>query len=101
MRLPPVVIKHPEHLKQSNMERILSLYNAGLLPKSIAGCMLVVSLKHPLRAIYGSDLRAALALLWQATFGVLEDELRYWTWKIFHPGQAAEIRRDAADMRQR
>lgn len=37
------------------------------MPQSIAGWMLVTSLKHPLRAVYGSDLKAAWALLISAT----------------------------------
>ena len=61
-----IQIQHPDWLSRSNPGRVLRLYREGKLPSEIAGWMLVVSLKHPLRAIYGSDLRAALALLWQA-----------------------------------
>lgn len=63
MRNRIINIKHPEHLRYSTPGKTLSLYNAGILPESIAGWMIVTSLKHPLRAIYGSDLKAAWHLL--------------------------------------
>ena len=62
-------IKHPEWLGRCDPSKLLDMHQRGLLPNSIAGPMIVIALKHPLRAVYGSDLRAALALLWQATVG--------------------------------
>ena len=59
-------IRHPDWLKVSKPETSIGLFNRGLLPQSIAGWMIVTGLKHPLRAVYVSDLRAAMALLWQA-----------------------------------
>lgn len=59
-----IKIKHPEWLSHSTPGKSIEMFNRGLYPDSIAGWMLVVSLKHPLRAIYGSNFRAALALLW-------------------------------------
>jgi hypothetical protein len=61
-----VKIKHPDWLAYSTPQKSIDLFNRGVLPPSIAGWMIVTGCKHPLRAVYGSDLRAALALLWQA-----------------------------------
>lgn len=72
-------IKHPEWLKVSKPQDSIDLFNRGLLPESIARWMLVTGLRHPLRAIYGSNFRAAMALLWLA----LTDKPRMWwiCWK--------------------
>ena len=74
-------IKHPEWLKHSTCDRTLNLVRNGKCPESIAGWMLVVSLKHPLRAVYGSDLKAAWALLktaiWDVIYGRYTN-LLYW-----------------------
>lgn len=61
-----VQIKHPEWLKYSSPGKTLQMFHEGKLPKSIAGWMIVVSLKQPLRAVYGSDLRAASCLFLDA-----------------------------------
>jgi len=78
-----IKIKHPDWLKVSTPGKAIECFNKGLYPDSIAGWMLVVSLKHPLRAIYGSDLRAALALLWLSLWGPFKlhvvDRIRYWS----------------------
>ena len=64
-------IKHPEWLPHCNIERTFRLVREGKCPEVIAGWMLVVALKHPLRCVYGSDLRAAWALLAQAIWDQL------------------------------
>ena len=63
-----VSIKHPEYLGYSDKSIATSfrLFRQGNLPPELVGWILVVSLKQGLRAIYGSDLRAAWALLWGA-----------------------------------
>ena len=83
-----VKIQHPEWLSVSKPESSITLFKRGLLPSNIAGWMIVVGLKHPLRAVYGSDLRAALALLWQA----LTQDFHYkWlAWKYRHDGKRVE-----------
>jgi hypothetical protein len=83
-------IQHPDWLRFSGPEKALELYLTGKLPKSIAGWMIVVGLKHHLRAVYGSDLRAALALLWDALYGPLEQ--RWYT--LTHRKRLDELRRD-------
>jgi hypothetical protein len=59
-------VRHPDWLKVSRPQSCIDLFNRGLLPDNIAVWMIVTGLKHPLRAVYGSDLRAALVLLWEA-----------------------------------
>ena len=75
-----IKIKHPEWLIYSD-RRTLGLYLEGRIPESIAGWMLVVSLRHPLRAIYGSDLRAAWALLIMALKNKLDSIIFTLHWK--------------------
>ena len=84
-------IAHPDWLRISDPGKTLLLYQKGILPDAIAAWMIVVSLKHPLRAVYGSDLRAALALLWQATWCKVRDEIRYRIWCRLHPKEVAEM----------
>lgn len=76
-----VRIKHPEHLKYSDPGKTLRMYHEDKLPDIIAGWMIVVSLKHPLRAIYGSDFKAGWALLTDAVIGKIKWQmlsLRSW-----------------------
>ena len=75
-------IKHPEWLKFCAIERTYKLYREGNLPASIEGFMLVTPLKHALRCIYGSDLRAALALLRQALWGHAKRPYAYANWLL-------------------
>lgn len=77
-----IKIKHPAWLKVSTPGKSIALYNQGLLPGTIAGWMITVGCKHPLRAIYGSDLRAAWALLKQATVERWWFEIchHWWVW---------------------
>jgi len=61
-------IQHPDWIKEdflpgSNIENTLRLYRQGKLPESIAGQMIAVAAKRPLRAVYGSNLRAGWALI--------------------------------------
>ena len=80
-----IPIRHPEWLEYSKPGKTLELYRAGKLPKSIDGWMLVVSLKHPLRAIYGSDLAAAWALMRQAVRNIFDarvSEPAYRVWRF-------------------
>lgn len=71
-------IKHPDWLTHSTPQKSIDLYLKHLLPQNIAGWMIVVGCLHPLRAVYGSDLRAAWALLVWAIQGKFED----WWWNI-------------------
>jgi hypothetical protein len=59
-------IKRPEYLAPERMQEIYALYREGTLPEFMAGWMLTTSLKHELRAIYGSDFRAACSLLYDS-----------------------------------
>ena len=69
-----IKIKHPEWLEYSKPQSSIDLFRKGFLPGNIAGWMIVVGLKHPLRAVYGSDLRAALALLWWVIWEPIKDK---------------------------
>lgn len=73
-----IEIKHPEWLKVSSPQKAIDLFNCGRLPRAIDGWMIVVGLKHPLRAVYGTDVRAAWALLLSAIVGKFSD----WWWNI-------------------
>ncbi len=75
-------IKNPEWLKHSTPGKTIALFNNKGMPPSIAGWMIVVSLRHPLRAVYGSDLRAALALLWWAVSDKTIGRFRLWIWGL-------------------
>jgi len=57
-----IPIKHPEWLQYSRVAETFAL-RKKIGPLPCDGWMLVVSMKHPLRAIYGSDLKAAWALM--------------------------------------
>ena len=70
-------IKHPEWLHHCSIERTFRLVKEGHCPECIAGWMLVVGLKHPLRAVYGSDLSAALHLLFQAVWNIVKKPYNY------------------------
>jgi hypothetical protein len=61
-----VKIQHPEWLSSSKPQDSIRLYLEGKMPATIAGWCIVVGLKHPLCAVYGSDFKAARALLYQA-----------------------------------
>jgi hypothetical protein len=84
-------IKHPEWLVVSNPQKSIDLFNRGILPNKIAGWCIVVGCKHPLRCVYGSDLRVALALLWQATYGKIEQAVSWRIWTILHPKELEEL----------
>ena len=94
-----ITIKRPKWLHRSSPGKTLDLYRQGKLPECIAGWMILVSLKQPLRAVYGSDLRAALALLWQATGERVLEGISNWIWcNVTHRAEAEELRKDAADL---
>ena len=78
-----IPIEHPEWLEHSSPEKTIALIRKGMVPNSIGGWMLVVSLKHPLRAVYGSDMKAAFALLWLAIRGKWDNAigLHIWLWR--------------------
>lgn len=77
-----VKIRHPEWLNVSHPQKHIDLFKKGVYPESMAGWFIVVGLKHPLRAVYGSDMRAALALLWQAIRAKTIEPIRFWWWRI-------------------
>jgi hypothetical protein len=59
-------IRRPDWLKEADPASGFRAWQKGICPKSIAGWMIVVPIRHTLRCIYGNDLLAALALLWWA-----------------------------------
>lgn len=95
-------IKYPDRLldpwlQTSDPSYTLKLYRQKKLPPAIAGFMIVTSIKYALRAVYGSDLKAAFILLlealtdlvarrtlssrillWCAVRGFMRDEDDYW-----------------------
>ena len=70
-----------DHLKESKerIERLLAFLLEGGVPRSIEVAMVVTPLRLALRAVYGSDMRAALALLANA----IMDWLRTKFWLYF------------------
>jgi hypothetical protein len=78
-------IKRPEWLSHSTPQKSIDLYVQRLLPQTIAGWMIVVGCKHPLRAVYGSDLRAAWALLLDALWDRVENCWWWMRFKFFPP----------------
>lgn len=91
---PKLKIQHPDWLKVSNPQQSIDLYQRGILPEAIAGWMIVTALKHPLRAVYGSDFEAAIGLLKEATWGKARDEIYYRWWKWLHPDEVEEIEKE-------
>lgn len=87
-----IKIKHPDWLQASDPGKTVMLFQQGKLPDSIAGWMLVVSLRHPLRAIYGGDVRAALALLGMALYSKWDNAtgLRIFPWRATRLFQRSE-----------
>lgn len=67
-------IKRPDWFSHWHPESTFRLYKEGKLPEAIAGQMLVIALKHGLRCVYGSDLKAAWSLLFMAVYSWCE----YW-----------------------
>lgn len=63
-----VPIKHPDWVLDAagSLTRSMSLYAKRQIPGCIEAPLVVVPVKRILRGVYGSDLRAALALLWMA-----------------------------------
>src|SRR5579864_551517 len=61
-------VAHPDWILDacSSLSKTAALYSKRIIPGSIEVPMIVVPVKRILRGVYGSDLRAALALLWQA-----------------------------------
>lgn len=89
-----VQIKHRDWLKFSNVEKTFKLQRENRIPSSIEGWMLVVAIKHPLRAIYGSDLSAAWALLCQALWNKLTEPYEYFNWLLHRKRWEAEYERE-------
>lgn len=90
MRTNPV-IRNPQHLAytQEHVARSLDLFLNGKIPRNIAGWMVTTPLKHGLRAVYGSDLRAARILLWDAICARIN---AYW-FRITYPWKKKEYER--------
>jgi hypothetical protein len=75
-------MKHREWVKFVNIEDVVRLSKANKIPQSIEGFMLQTSCKHLLRCIYGSNLRAALALLGEALWGKIRWPYAYLNWLL-------------------
>jgi hypothetical protein len=77
-----IPIRHREWLPHCNIVKVFSMARDDKLPLAIEGWMLVTALKHPLRCVYGSDLKAALALLRQALWTKIKYpyDLAYYLW---------------------
>jgi|SRR5580692_10446266 hypothetical protein len=78
-----IEVKRPDWIAHSTPQRSIDLFNSNLLPRQIAGWMIVVGLRHPLRSVYGTDLRAAFALLLWALWDKLENiwwAIRFEVW---------------------
>lgn len=81
-----IKIKHPDRLAPAfkAMKGSIELQERGLIPESIQGWMFVVPCRHLLRAIYGSDLKAAWALMKQAVAGLLKGIYHYQLHPLWH-----------------
>lgn len=78
-------IAHPEGLKYSHPQDAIRMFLNKQMPQCIAAWSIVVGCKQPLRCIYGSDLRAAWALLIDALKDkaddlIAESRCRLWCW---------------------
>lgn len=80
-------IKHPEWLRLAAPQKCIDMFNAGILPDSVASWMIVTALRYPLRAVYGSNFRAALALLWLA---VSDPVYMWWLTKKYPDEESVE-----------
>ncbi len=81
----PRHLAHPDWMPRAtkSMESSISLYRRGLLPPTLEVPMVVVPCRYILRSVYGSDLRAAVALLGEALAGVVE-KFRGILWRFWH-----------------
>jgi hypothetical protein len=84
-----IPIKHPEWLQYSRVAETFTL-REKIGPLPCDGWMLVVSLKHPLRAIYGSDLKAAWALMKMALREKIRQPWRYLDYRLHRKQWAKE-----------
>ena len=75
-------VKHPEWIQHCNIDSAVRLSKAKRIPESIEGFMLVTACNHLLRCIYGTNLRAALALLSSALWVKVTYPWRYLDWRI-------------------
>lgn len=91
-----IKIAYPEHLRYSTPGKTIRLYCENRLPGTIAGWMLVTSLKHPLRAIYGSDVRAAWNLLLDAIIELIRG--KWMDFRFAHDLLTQEERKIKAEM---
>lgn len=80
-----IPIRHPDWLIYSNPQVAIRIFLRGNMPDNIAGWMIVTSLKHPLRCVYGSDLRAAWHLLIDALKEKFFSGLWYRWMEFRHP----------------
>ena len=81
-------VVHPDWLPgaTASLRKTLDLMENGSLPKCLTKPMLVVPMRWVLRSIYGSNLKAALALLRLALSGIVEDVhgrlYRFWRYRV-------------------
>jgi hypothetical protein len=92
-------IRHREYLKHCNIVDTWRLAQEGKIPSVIEGFMLVTSLKHGLRVIYGTNLKAALALLGMALWDKFKYPFAYLNW-LWHrkEWEAEEEREELQDI---
>ncbi len=81
----PPKIAHPDWMPAATqaLAKSLRLYHNGAIPSCIQVALLVVPTKYVLRSIYGSDLRAALALLWEA-LKQIPGKIHGVLWRFWH-----------------
>ena len=83
-------VKHPDWLQHCNIETTIRLSKARRIPDSIEGFMLVTACNHVLRCVYGTNLRAAWALLLAAIWTKLTHPWRYADYLIHRKQWEAE-----------
>lgn len=78
-------VKHPDWLKCASPRVIEAFRKQSIYPERLLVFMLVTPMRHALRSIYGSDVRAALALLYLALRGIANRrwvDIRWWLYDI-------------------
>jgi hypothetical protein len=75
-------VKHRRWIQHCNIDRVVRLCKQDKIPEVLEGFMLKAGCTHVLRCIYGSNLRAALALLGEALWDKATYPWRYFDWLL-------------------
>lgn len=76
-----ITVKHPDWLECASPRVIEAFQKQSIYPERLLVFMLVTPMRHALRSIYGSDVRAALALLYLGLGSIANRrwaDIRWW-----------------------